>query len=139
MLDTVALRQLILATPLAEEPVVIPGWDKNPADGTPTNLIIRELDGKSGAALIDACSDSSGKVNQEALVAGVILATLRNGDDPKKSLVFSSDPVNTPDVYDPAFRDSLMSQGLGHVMQAAKASIKLSGLDEAAKDDAKNA
>lgn len=138
MLDTVSLRQLLLSSPLQEQPVVIPGWDKA-ADGTPTNLVIRELNGKSGTELLAACSDSAGTVNQEALVAGIILATLRNGDDANKSLVFASDPANAPDVYDPAFRDSLMATGLGHIMAAAQASIKLSGLDAAAKDTAKNA
>lgn len=138
-LDTVSLRQLILSTPLAEQPVVIAGWDTAP-DGSAIQLIIRELDGKSGSELIAACSDVKGAVNQEALVAGIILATLRNADDPNKALVFASDPANSPNTYDPAYRDALMATGLGHIMAAAMASIKLSGLDVAsATSAAKNA
>lgn len=131
-MDTLSVRNLILQTPLREQPVVVSGWEG-------ANLIIRELDGKTGADLMAAVSDASGKVNQEALVAGIILASLRNADDPSKALVFSSDPANTPNAYDPAFRDSLMSTGLGRVMQVAQASIKLSGLDAStAVADAKN-
>ncbi len=138
-LDTIAVRNLILNASLLEESVTIPGWDKA-ADGSATNLIIRELDGKTGSDLIAACSDANGKPNQDALIAGVILATLRNGDDPQKALVFAVDPASQPNTYDPAYRDQLMSKGLGRIMQAATASIKLSGLDTAAATaDAKNA
>ena len=132
-MDTVAIRNLILSTPLQEQPAVVAAWPG-------TNLIIRELSASAGAALMSAVSDSAGKVDQDALVAGIVLATLRNADDAKKALIFSSDPVNSPDVYDPAFRDNLMSTGLGSIMQVAQASIKLSGLDNsAAVKDAKNA
>lgn len=139
MADTLSIQKLILNTPLRELPVTIPGWDKD-ENGNPVNLILRELDGHSGAALMNAVSDKEGNVNQERLVAGVILATLRNADDPKKALVFSADPVNAPDEYAPAFRDSLMSTGLGNIMNAAKQSIELSGLDsKQAVANAKNA
>lgn len=132
-LSTLDVRNLILSTPLREQPVQIAGWES-------ANLIIRELDGKTGAELMASVSDSSGKVNQEALVAGIILASLRNADDVNKALVFSADPENQPHVYNPAFRDSLMSTGLGRIMQVAQQSIKLSGLDAStAVADAKNA
>lgn len=131
-MDTASIRNMILSTPLREQPVTIAEW-------AGANLIIRELSGSAGAALMSACSDASGNVNQDALVAGVVLATLRNGDDANKALVFSSDPVNSPNVYDAAFRDGLMSTGLGSIMAVAQASIKLSGLNNSATvADAKN-
>jgi len=127
-MDTLAIRQMILSTPLQEKPVVVPGWS--------ANLIIRELDGKSGSDLVAACTDTDGKVSQEALVAGIVLATLRNADDANKALVFCKD--GAPNVYDPAYRDSLMSTGLGRIMQVANASIDLSGLGAASGESAKN-
>lgn len=139
-MDTIALRQLILATPLQEQPVTIANWI-DPVAQKPVNLLIRELDGRSGSDLIAGCTDvKTSAVDQDALVAGIVLATLRNADDPNKALVFSSDPVNKPNDYDPAYRDSLMATGLGDIMQVAQASIKLSGLDAAASTaQAKNA
>ena len=136
MADTNSIRNMILTTPLLEQPVSITGWEKD-ATGNDAHLIIRELDGKEGSDLIAACSDSTGKVNQEALVAGIILASLRNADDPQKALVFSFD--GQPNVYNPAYRDGLMATGLGRIMQVAQSSIKLSGLDQSAVSDAKNA
>lgn len=137
-MDTLSLRNMILSTPLAEEPVTVTGWN-DPATSLPASLLIRELDGKAGADLVMACTDAATqKIDQEALIAGVVLATLRNAED--KALVFSSDPVNKPNEYDPAFRDSLMMTGLGHIMYVANLSIKLSGLDAAAATPAaKNA
>lgn len=128
-METADVRNMILSTPLAEQAVIIPGWN--------ANLLIRELSGKAGSDLINACTDAqTQKVNQDALIAGVILATLRNADDPNKSLVFSTDDPNTPNL---AFRDPLMATGLGRIMQVAMKSISLSGLDTASGiKDAKN-
>lgn len=126
-MKTADVRSLILNTPLREETVTIPGWDG-------ANLLIRELNGKAGADLIAACTDANGKIQQDALVAGIILATLRNADDPNKALVFGYDDRDEPN---PAYRDSLMATGLGRIMECAKRSIKLSGLDETALDNAK--
>lgn len=140
-MDTNSLRNMILTTPLLEEPVTVPGW-LDPVTKQPAKLLIRELDGKSGAALIAACTDlDTQSVNQDKLVAGIILASLRNADDPNKALVFSSDPENEPDTYNPAFHDSLMATGLGRIMQVAQRSIKLSGLDASVEaiEAAKNA
>jgi hypothetical protein len=128
-MNTLDIRHLILSTPLREEPVTVAGWES-------ANLVIRELDGKRGAELIAACTDTSGNVNQEALVAGIVLATLRNADDPQKALIFCS--AHDPNTYDPALRDSLMATGLGRIMHVATQSIKLSGLDAAAVKEAKN-
>lgn len=128
-METADVRNMILSTPLAEQAVSIPGWN--------ANLLIRELSGKAGSDLINACTDAqTQKVNQDALIAGVILATLRNADDPAKALVFSTDDPNTPNL---AFRDPLMATGLGRIMQVAMQSISLSGLDTASGiKDAKN-
>jgi len=128
---------MIFSTPLQEKPVTIDGWN-DPATGAPANLIIRELTGAAGSELLTSCTDVSTKsVDQEALVAGIVLATLRNADDPNKSLVFAL--ATDPNAYDPALRDPLMATGLGRIMEVAQASIKLSGLDEAAAKDTKNA
>lgn len=130
-MKTSDIRAMIFSTPLLEQAVSIPGWDN-------CNLIIRELDAHSGSALLASCSDAAGNVNQESLVAGIVLATLRNADDPHKSLIFAKN--DDPHEYDPAYRDRLMSLGLGRVMGVATASIKLSGLDQAAGTiEAKNA
>lgn len=137
-MDTSALRDFILAVPLQEQAVSIPGWDKD-ASGNPVNLIIRELDGKAGAELMDKVSDPKTKqVDQTKLVAAIILATLRNGDDPNKALVFSSDPASKPDEYNPAYFDSLMSRGLGRIMEVSTLSLQLSGLADNAVQQAKN-
>lgn len=125
-MSTLSKRNAILTTPLREQPAVIDGW--------PDGLIIRELSGKAGAALIKMCSDKDGNVDQDRLVAGVILATLRDGDDPEKPLIFGKE--GNPDEYDPAYKDGLMAGGLGRVMAAAMASIDLSGLNQAAAKDA---
>ena len=138
-MDTTSIRTFILEVPLQEQPVTIPGWDKD-ASGNPINLLIRELDGKSGSDLMSKVTDlKTQQVDQDALVSGIVLATLRNADDPNKALIFSSDPVNKPDEYDPAYRDALMSGGLGRIMNVAKASLELSGLGDNAVADAKNA
>lgn len=129
-METADVRNMILSTPLAEIPVTIPGWN--------ANLLIRELSGNEGSELIDACTDQqTQKVNQKAMIAGVILATLRNADDPNKTLVFSTaDDPNKPNL---AFRDPLMSTGLGRLMSVALTSIELSGLNTATGiKDAKN-
>jgi hypothetical protein len=127
-MSVLSKRNAILTTPLREQSVQIDGW--------PDGLIIRELTGKSGAALIKMCSDDKGNIDQDKLVAGVILATLRDGDEPEKPLIFGKE--SNPNEYDPAYKDGLMAGGLGHVMQAAMASIDLSGLNQAAaKDQAK--
>ena len=129
-MKTLDIRHMILSTPLREEAVTVPGWEA-------AHVVIRELDGKRGAELIAACTDASGNVNQEALVAGIVLATLRNADDPHKALIFCH--ADDPNTYDPALRDSLMATGLGRIMQVATQSIKLSGLDAAAAvKEAKN-
>lgn len=125
-MSVLSKRNAILTTPLREKPVEIAGW--------PDGLIIRELSGKAGAALIKLCSDDKGNVDQDKLVAGVILATLRDGDDPDKSLLFAKE--TNPDEYDPAYKDGLMAGGLGRIMQAAMESIDLSGLNQAAAKDA---
>ena len=131
MAETLDIRNMILNTPLVEEPITIPGWN--------ANLIIRELSGKAGSDLINACTDQTTQsVNQEALVAGVILQTLRNADDPNKSLIFAQE--GKPDEHNPAYRDQLMSTGLKKIMTVALQSIALSGLDtKATVKDAKNA
>lgn len=130
-MQTLDIRNMILTTTLREQSVTVPDWET-------ANLIIRELDGKSGSELISACTDADGSVNQDAFVSGVILATLRNADDPNKALVFCKD--NQPNEYDPAYRDALMATGLGRIMQVAMKSITLSGLNESVKvDAAKNA
>lgn len=132
-METLDIQKLILGTPLREQSVSVATWPG-------ANLIIRELDGKSGSDLMEACTNVATKsVDQEALVAGIVLATLRNADDPNKALVFSADPVNQPHVYAPSFRDSLMATGLGNIMQVAQDSLKLSGLTDSAALDAKNA
>lgn len=137
-MDTANIRDFILSVPLQEQAVSIPGWDKD-ASGNPVNLIIRELDGAAGSALMDKVTDSmTQKVDQKKLVAAIILATLRNADDPNKALVFSSDPANKPDEYNPAYLDGLMSRGLGRIMEVSTASLKLSGLADNAVADAKN-
>lgn len=130
-MENADIRNMILNTPLVDQPVTVDGWN--------ANLFIRELSGKNGSALVNACTDqTTQKVDQVALIAGVILATLRNADDPNKALVFSK--PDSPHDYDPAFRDPLMSTGLGRLMQVALQSIKLSGLDTSAGiKDAKNA
>lgn len=88
---------------------------------------------------MEACTDQQTKtVNQDKLVAGAVLAALRNADDPNKALVFSADPVNKPNEYNPAFFDSLMSTGLGNLMNVAQQSLKLSGLADNAVAQAKN-
>lgn len=131
-MDTLALQQLILNTPLQEQSVSVAAWPG-------ANLIIRELDGKSGSDLMESVTDVASKsVDQEALVAGIVLATLRNADDPNKALVFSADPINQPNTYAPAFRDSLMKTGLGNIMTVAQQSLKLSGLADTAVADVKN-
>jgi hypothetical protein len=120
---------MILSTPLREEPVTIEVWSG-------ANLFIRELSGKAGADLIAQCTDADGKTDQTSLVAGIVLATLRNADDPNKALIFGFDGQDAPN---PAFRDGLMAIGLGNVMACANASIELSGLGQAAVSQAKNA
>jgi|SRR5579859_5859239 len=129
-MDNASIRTLILNTPLAEEEVSIPGWT--------ANLKIRELDARTGSKLVEACTRADGTMDQDGFIAGVILATLRNADDPQDALVFSDE--GTPDTYNAAYRDQLMTQtGLGKIMAVANQSIKLSGLDTAAaKSDAKN-
>jgi hypothetical protein len=130
-MDTAAVRNLLLSTKLQEKAVVVPGWEG-------ANLIIRELSGKAGSDLIAASTDAdTNKLNQDAFIAGIILATLRNADDENKALVFGKDGEDAPN---PVYRDGLMSTGLGRIMQVAKMSIDLSGLNEAAQvDAAKNA
>lgn len=120
-MDTADIRNGIFSTPLVEAPVTIAGWNYN--------LIIRELSGKAGSALIKSTSNDKGVVDQEALIAGIIMATLRNADDPQKSLIFGMDTTDEPN---PIYRDQLMGTGLSRVMEAAKQSITLSGLDDAA-------
>lgn len=128
-MDTAAVRNLLLSTKLQEKAVAVPGWEG-------ANLIIRELSAKAGSDLVAAATDENGKVNQDAFIAGIILATLRNADDENKALVFGKDGEDAPN---PLYRDSLMATGLGRIMQVAKASIDLSGLNEAAQIDiAKN-
>lgn len=128
-MNTADVRTLLLSTKLQEKRVIVPGWES-------TNLIIRELSGKAGAELIAQCTDADGKIVQESLVAGVILATLRNADDPNKALVFG---YEDRDEANPLFKDAIMSIGLGRVMSVAKASIDLSGLNESAQvEDLKN-
>lgn len=136
-MDTLSIRNMILSTPLQELPVSIDGWI-DPATNKPANLVIRELTGKAGSELLTSCTDVSTKsVDQEALVAGIVLATLRNADDANKALIFAMD--NDPNTFNPALRDPLMATGLGRIMDVARQSIKLSGLDDAAATDAKNA
>jgi hypothetical protein len=126
-MQTSDIRNLILSSQLKEQPVKVDAWPG-------TNLIIRELSGKAGSDLISVCTDTKGNVDQESLVAGVVLATLRNADDPNKALVFAK--ADDGNSYDPAYRDALMSTGLGNIMAVANASITLSGLNQAANVDA---
>lgn len=129
MMNTADVRNLILNCKLAEQAVVVPGWEG-------ANLVVRELSGKAGSELISMVTDAEGIINQEDMIAGIILATLRNVDDGGK-LVFGYDDR---DEANPNYRDSLMGTGLGRIMEVAKMSIKLSGLDEkTAVDGAKNA
>lgn len=131
-MQTTDVRNLILSTPLQEQAVT------NNAVWPGANLIVRELSGKAGSDLVASCTDSKGKVDQTSLIAGVILETLRNADDPNKALVFGMD--DGTDAPNPAYKDSLLSIGLGKVMSIAQQSINLSGLDAAAKvEDSKNA
>lgn len=121
-MDTQAIRAAWLESELKEIPVKV----SIPALAG-ANLVIRELSGDEGSALMDACTDQeTKKVDQKKLVAGIIIATLRNADDPEKALIFSE--------FD---RDPLMSKGLEPLMLTAKTSIKLSGLEDTSVADAK--
>lgn len=121
-MDTQAIRQAWLESELKEVPVKV----SIPALAG-ANLIIRELSGDEGSALMDACTDlETKKVDQKKLVAGIIIATLRNADDPEKALIWGE--------FD---RDPLMAKGLEPIMTIAQKSIALSGLTDAAVADAK--
>jgi hypothetical protein len=127
------IRNIIFSSSLQEQTVTVPAW-------AGVNLIVRELSGKAGSDLLASCTDpETDKVDQTALVGAIILATLRNVDEPNKPLVFSVD--GQPDTPNPIYRDQLMTTvGLGTIMQIATASIKLSGLDASVKvEDLKNA
>lgn len=118
-MQTSDIRTLILSRPLKEQPVTVEAWPD-------ASLIIRELSAADASAIVDAATAADGKTNQTALVASVVIATLRNAED--KSLIFQATD-----------RDALLATGLGPIMEVAQASIKLSGLDSAAGQDAKNA
>lgn len=121
-MNTQAIRQAWLESKLKEVPVTVDIPELKDA-----HLVIRELPGHAGNELMEICTNQDTKtVDQKKLVAGIILATLRNADDPEKSLIFSE-----PD------RDLLMSTGLGAIMTVAMASINLSGLADKATEDAK--
>jgi hypothetical protein len=122
-MDTQAIRQAWMESELAEQPVKIdlPGL-------AGANLIIRELTFGEGADLIALCSDQKSKtMDQKKLMGLVLLATLRNADDPDKALIFSE-----------ADRDFILSKSMNAALTAANASLKLSGLQEKAADESKN-
>jgi hypothetical protein len=117
-MQTADIRNLILTRPLKEQGVTIAEWPD-------TSLIIRELSAADASAIVDGATGADGKTNQTALIASVVIATLRNAED--KSLIFA-----------PTDRDALLATGLGPIMEVAQASIALSGLNAAAGTEAKN-
>ncbi len=126
MLSTQDIRSAWLDEPLREEPITV-----DLAKLKDAKLIIRELPGDVGLDLLTECTDSSTTpptVNQKKLLSSLVIDTIRNADDPDKALIFSV-----------ADRDMLLKTGMGRIMTAANASAKLSGLDDKAQENAKNA
>lgn len=92
--------------------------------GKGLHLIVRELSADEAGSMIDACTDPKTKVlNQKLFMASMVIATLRNGDDPA-----------CPSVWDTSFLQPLLTKSIKPILQIAQQSINLSGLNDQLTD-----
>lgn len=95
--------------------------------GKGIQLITRELDANTAGDIMDACTDSKGKTNQKKLMAMMLIASVRNVDNPKDEPVWNN-----------SFLQPLLSKNVKPLVMIAQQAIKQSGLnvnlDEEKKD-----
>lgn len=117
-METDKIRQLWLDETLQEEPIPESSLPRT-LQGKGVNLVIRELDANAVGDILNTCTDSkSGKIDQKRLMAMMMIASVRNGDDP-----------DGPPIWNTSFLQPLLSKNVKPLVAIAQQCIKLSGLD----------
>ncbi len=116
-MDTEQIRQLWLEDTLEEMPIPESSLPR-PLQGKGVRLITRELDANTAGAIMDKCVDKSGKTDQTKLMGMMLIASVRNADDP-----------NGAPVWNNSFLQPLLSKNVKPLVMIAQQSIKQSGLN----------
>ena len=125
-MDTEQIRQLWLEDTLEEMPIPESSLPR-PLQGKGVRLITRELDASTAGAIMDKCVDKDGKTEQTKLMGMMLIASVRNADDPNGAVVWNN-----------SFLQPLLSKNVKPLVMIAQQAIKQSGLnvklDEEKKD-----
>lgn len=116
-MDTEQIRQLWLEDTLEEMPIPESSLPR-PLQGKGVRLITRELDASTAGAITDKCVDKTGKTDQIKLMGMILIASVRNADDP-----------NGAPVWNNSFLQPLLSKNVKPLVMIAQQSIKQSGLN----------
>jgi hypothetical protein len=125
-MDNNKIRQLWLDDTLEETSIPESNLPKT-LQGKGVNLIIRELDANAAGDILDVCTDKHGKINQKKLMAMMLIASVRNADDPDDAPIWNNSMLQP-----------LLSKNIRPIVAIAQQAIKQSGLnvklDEEKKD-----
>jgi hypothetical protein len=116
-MDTEQIRQLWLEDTLEEIPIPESSLPR-PLQGRGVRLITRELDANTAGAIMDKCVNKDGKTDQTKLMGMMLIASVRNADDPNGAAVWNN-----------AFLQPLLSKNVKPLVMIAQQSIKQSGLN----------
>ncbi|HEX3640202.1 MAG TPA: hypothetical protein VHV10_02810 [Ktedonobacteraceae bacterium] len=116
-MDNDQIRMLWLDDELEEVPIPEESLPKK-LKGKKVNLIIRSLSADNAGDILDTCTRKDGTTDQKKLMFMMLAATVRNADDPHKSLVWNT-----------SFMKPLLKTNVAPFVAIAQQSIKLSGLN----------
>ena len=125
-MDNDQIRALWLDDKFEEVPIPESSYPKQ-LQGKNVHLILRSLDANTAGDILDACTDKSGKTSQKKLMFMMLAASVRNGDDPEKALIWNN-----------SFMQPLLKTGIAPFALIAQQSIKLSGLSVQLDDEKKD-
>lgn len=116
-MDNDQIRALWLDEELEEVPIPESSLPKK-LQGKKVHLILRSLTADAAGDILDACTRKDGTTDQKKLMFMMLASSVRNADDPDKSLLWNN-----------SFMRPLLATNVGPFAAIAKQSIKLSGLD----------
>lgn len=125
-MDTDKIRTLWMDDTLEESPIPESSLPKT-LQGKGVHLVVRELDADTAGNILNSCSDKDGNTDQKKLMAKMLIASVRNADDPDGGPIWNN-----------GFLQPLLAKNVRPLVAIAQQSIKQSGLnvklDEEKKD-----
>lgn len=125
-MDTDKIRSLWMDDTLEESPIPESSLPKT-LQGKGVHLIVRELDADTAGDILNSCADKDGRTDQKKLMAKMLIASVRNADDPDGGPIWNN-----------GFLQPLLAKNVRPLVAIATQSIKQSGLniklDEEKKD-----